>query len=59
MGSRYTQSFKIQAVEKALSRTESTNLKEKAQALGIGYSTLEKWIDKAEIRNLNHFLIMK
>ena len=26
MGSRYTQSFKIQAVEKALSRTDSTNL---------------------------------
>lgn len=44
MGSRYTQSFKIQAVEKALSRTDSTNLKEIAQALGIGYSTLEKWI---------------
>jgi transposase-like protein len=42
--SRYTQSFKIQAVEKALSRTEGTNLKEIAQALGVGYSTLEKWI---------------
>ena len=48
MNTRYTQSFKIQAVEKALNRTEGTNLKEIAQALGVGFSTLEKWIRQSK-----------
>lgn len=47
MKARYTQSFKIQAVEKALSRTEEIRLKEIAENLGVGYSTLGKWIAKA------------
>lgn len=47
MRSRFTQSFKIQAVEKALNRTDGTNLKTLAESLGVGYSTLETWIRKS------------
>ena len=49
MNSRYTQSFKIQAVEKALSRSKELNLAEVAESLGVGYSTLQRWI--AQSRN--------
>lgn len=47
MRTRYTQSFKIQAVEKALSRSGVTSLSDVASSLGIGHSTLSKWIVKA------------
>lgn len=47
MRARFTQSFKIQAVEKALSRSEVTTLNEIAISLGVGCSTLSKWIVKA------------
>ena len=40
----FTQSFKIQAVEKALSRSNATSLKEVSDTLGVGYSTLHRWI---------------
>ena len=40
MKAKYTQSFKIQAVEKALNRSEETGLSEIAENLGVGYSTL-------------------
>ena len=48
MRTRFTQSFKIQAVEKALSRNDETGLKEIAESLGIGHSTLQKWIVKSK-----------
>lgn len=47
MKRKFTTSFKIQAVEKALSRNENTTLTEIANTLGIGASTLSKWIVKA------------
>jgi len=47
MKRNFTQSFKIQAVEKALNRNSNTSLKEVAALLGIGFSTLNKWIVKA------------
>jgi len=47
MRARFTQSFKIQAVEKALSRSGVTTLNDIARSLGIGCSTLNKWIVKA------------
>ena len=46
----FTNSFKIQAVEKALNRSSSTTLKDVALSLGIGCSTLGKWIVKARNR---------
>jgi len=47
MRARFTQSFKVQAVEKALSRSDDTNLLEVAKMLGVGHSTLSKWIVKS------------
>ena len=44
----FTQSFKIQAVEKALSRKNGTTLSQVANDLNIGDSTLNKWITKAK-----------
>ncbi|OED45127.1 transposase [Chromatiales bacterium (ex Bugula neritina AB1)] len=44
MRAKFTQSFKIQAVEKALSRNDVTSLKDIAESLGVGHSTLHKWI---------------
>jgi len=43
----FSNSFKIQAVEKALNRSNGTTLKEIALSLGVGCSTLDKWIIKA------------
>ena len=44
MSGKYSQSFKTQAVEKALNRPEGTGIKHIAETLGVGYSTLERWI---------------
>ncbi len=52
MGIRHTQSFKMQAVEKALSRSPQTSLQELADSLGVGYSTLGKWISKSRKHEL-------
>jgi len=52
MGIRHTQSFKIQAVEKALSRSPQTSLQEIADSLGVGYSTLGTWISKSRKHEL-------
>ena len=54
MGIRHTQSFKIQAVEKALSRSSQTSLQEIADRLGVGYSTLGKWISKSRNHELEY-----
>jgi len=48
MKRKFTTSFKIQAVEKALSRNENTTLTDIANSLSIGASTLSKWIVKAK-----------
>ena len=47
MRARYSQSFKRQAVEKALSRADGTTLAEITDSMGIGHSTLNKWMVKA------------
>ncbi len=54
MGIRHTQSYKIQAVEKALSRSAQTSLQEIADSLGVGYSTLGKWISKSRKHELEN-----
>lgn len=48
MKPKFSISFKMQAVEKALNRSDATSLKEISDALGIGHSTLQKWIVKAK-----------
>ena len=43
----FTKAYKIQAVEKALNRSDSTTLKDVALSLGVGSSTLDRWIVQA------------
>ena len=52
MRARFTQSFKIQAVEKVLNRSTGTSVESIAKSLGVGYSTLQKWLSQSR----NHAL---
>ena len=52
MHKQYTQDFKAQAVQKALTRN-GKSIKTIAQELNIGYSTLQKWIREYK-RVTNH-----
>ncbi len=52
MSTRHTPSFKMQAVEKALSRATGITLKEIVDELGIGSSTLGKWMRDARNNDL-------
>ncbi|UVW34159.1 transposase [SAR92 clade bacterium H455] len=45
MGTKFTQSFKMQAVaKKVLRRKQGVNIEEVAINMGVGYSILQKWI---------------
>lgn len=52
MRRRFTQEFKVQAVEKALSQCDDVRLEDIALDLGIGYSTLQRWITLAKNHEL-------
>ena len=52
MSPRFSQSFKKQAVEKALNRLDNTTLKEVADSLGIGLSSLSRWTLQAKNQEL-------
>ncbi len=52
MSQKFTQAFKIQAVEKALSRGEGISVLEIAESLGVGYSTLQKWVVQSKKHEL-------
>jgi transposase-like protein len=52
MRARYNEWFKRQAVEKALSRSDGTTLVEITDSLGIGESTLHKWMVKSRNQQL-------
>jgi len=47
MRARFTQSFKVQAVEKALSRSDNVSVQDIADSLGVGFSTLHSWIRRS------------
>jgi len=53
MNKKFTQGFKEQAVQKALTRG-SKNLELLAQELSVGYSTLQKWIREYKTVNPEH-----
>ena len=53
MAISFSQSFKLQAVEKALNRQDDIQLKDVAKSLGIGYSTLQKWIRQSKNQQLD------
>lgn len=50
----FTQKFKVQSVEKALSRGSEQTLNSIADELGVGYSTLQKWIRLAKNNQLEN-----
>lgn len=50
----YSQEFKVQSVEKALSRSEEKTLNNIADDLHIGYSTLQRWICLAKKNKLEN-----
>ncbi|WP_152569104.1 IS3 family transposase [Pseudoalteromonas sp. ND6B] len=52
MRRRFTQEFKVQAVEKALSQCDDVRLEDIADDLGVGYSTLQRWIALAKKHQL-------
>lgn len=52
MRRQFTQEFKVQAVEKALSQCDDVRLEDIALDLGIGYSTLQRWIALAKNHEL-------
>ena len=52
MKARFTQSFKIQAVEKVLERVSGATIKDMADNLGVGHSTLGKTIILAKKQKL-------
>jgi transposase len=53
MQARFNQSFKLQAVEKALGREPEISLSGIAKSLGVGRSTLSKWICKSKNQTLD------
>ena len=48
----FTQEFKVQSVDKAFSRRPDQTLNKIADDLGVGYSTLQKWIRLARQNKL-------
>ena len=44
MTKKFTEAFKKQVVEKALNHSKDISLEDLASELGIGHSTLRKWI---------------
>jgi len=56
MSPRFSQSFKKQAVEKTLNRPDNTTLKEVADSLGVGLSSLSRWIFEAKNQQLETVL---
>jgi len=49
----FSEAFKVQCVEKALSRRPGQTLKGLADELGVGYSTLQRWIHLAKTHLLD------
>ena len=47
MTKRYTESFKIQTVEKVLNRSNGTTIGEVSNALGVGLSSIGRWIKES------------
>lgn len=52
MKRKFSQAFKVQAVEKALNRAEGKTILSVSESLGIGHSTLGKWLIKAKNNEL-------
>jgi transposase-like protein len=52
MSQKFTEGFKIQAVEKALNRSSEISLVEMAESLGVSRSALQRWITQSKNNQL-------
>lgn len=52
MSQKFTEGFKIQAVEKALNRSSEITLVEMAEILGVSRSALQRWITQSKNHEL-------
>ena len=52
MSNIFSEQFKIQAVQKTLSRSQGVSIKDIADSLGVGYSSLQRWIRQAQNNQL-------
>jgi transposase len=53
MSAKFSQGFKIQAVEKALNRADSKSAEEVTLSIGVARSTLHRWIGEAAQQKFN------
>jgi transposase len=53
METKYSNTFKIEAVKKALSRAKESSMNSVARSLGIANSTLHGWVKAVGNRDLN------
>lgn len=53
MRATFTNAFKEQAIKKALSRSFGTSIQSISDEIGVGYSTLQKWIQQSKSEQLN------
>ena len=53
MNQKYSQAFKIQAVEKVLLRADNVTIKEVAKSLGVDISSISRWRIAAKQQTLN------
>ena len=53
MSQKFTEGFKIQAVEKALNRSSEITLVEMAETLGVSRSALQRWITQSKNHELD------
>ena len=53
MSQKFTEGFKIQAVEKALNRSPEITLVEMAETLGVSRSALQRWITQSKNHQLD------
>lgn len=53
MRTKFTQAFRLQAVEKALSRGHGVTFHAIADSLGVAHSTLYRWVEEAKIPALS------
>lgn len=54
MSKRYTESFKIQVVEKVLSRANGTTIEEISTRLGVGLSSITRWTKESREQKLGN-----
>ena len=55
MSQKFTEGFKIQAVEKALNRSPEITLVEMAETLGVSRSALQRWMTQSKNHELETF----